>query len=210
MVIHSAGLFSSKMPQNHRIDAMYSCLQACKRWLDLWFSLPQPDVPSITLTYYVQLSHCHVTLYILQTTDEPAWDREIARTTADVLEILQRTIDRLEVMQEVYPFHGGDAEWTVFKKAAKMLRNVKANWEPTVLQGSNKAVSLPNPTVYPQQPTSMATAPMERDGNVMMSGMGPMTGPNMGDPNTAAAFDPTALDFSNMSWMAEGFIPWEF
>ncbi|KAF4122963.1 hypothetical protein GMORB2_6511 [Geosmithia morbida] len=237
MTIHSTGLFSAKVPQTLRIDAMYSCLQACRRWLDIWFSIPHQEVPGMTLVFYVQLMHTQKILYFLHTTDEPAWDKEIARGTADILEVLDRTIQRLVEMQEAYPLHGGgDNDWGLYAKAAKMIRSIKATWEPAVLQASGRANHLsvsnqnpdqnrnPNPNIY--RPTSMQmpsngsdhTGTSGRDSAMMMSGMGAPIGggPHLAVHNAAAAAaaaaefsDPTIMDFTDFSWMVEGCIPWD-
>lgn len=81
---------------------------------------------------YFQYARALVTLYRLSVLEDPAWDRNMVRNTANILEILDQLsycmktcADSLNVRQE---------EWNIFERGAKMNQSIKQGWEPKLME----------------------------------------------------------------------------
>lgn len=207
--IHSMGLFKPNIPEAQRVDSLYSCLRSVRSWYDIWFSIPLSEMPSLPFATYIQLSGTQVALYRLTTTEDPAWDKEVLRTTADLLVILDRTIDRFEAMSTTYPFTTGedDCVTTVFGKATKVMKNIKASWEPALTQSLN-GQSLLTPNSHGSNAAAAAA------GNMQIGAPGQIPlGPGgtvLDNTDPALAGPPITMDFTDLAWMTDVFGPWEF
>lgn len=207
-----------------RIDSMYSCLRAVRSWYEVWFSIPLLDIPGLPYSIYTQLSQTQVALHRLTISEDPGWDKELLRNTADLLVILDRSAGRFEEVGRVYPQEPGEDCQTIWSKAVKILRNIKATWEPSLShilsagvvgglptpnsQGTSANVPGAGPNAAGSHPTNVRTAQPGPGGNVPGQGMVVDSGnPN---PNPNAVLDPAAVDFNDLAWMTDVFGPWEF
>jgi hypothetical protein len=191
---------------------MYSCLRAVRSWYEIWFSIPLIDIPGLPFSIYTQLSQTQVALHRLTTSDEPAWDKELLRNTADLLVILDRSAVRFEEVERVYPQEPGEDCQTIWSKAVKILRNIKATWEPTLSQslsaghggGSGGVGGLPTPNSH------------DAAGNVAGAGRGGAPHAGQAPGGQGMVVDNTAnvladpVDFNDLAWMTDVFGPWEF
>lgn len=202
------GLFKTTMPEGQRIDSLYSCLRALRAWYDIFFSIPLAEIASLPFSVFIQLSQTQVALYRLTTTDDPAWDKGVLRDTADLLVILDRTIERLEAVDTAYPMKTTDEDGTIFTKAMKIIKNIKASWEPALAQHLG---GLPTPT---DSATAAAAGASNGAGGPMAmgGGVGPATmapgGPGMPHANSGYVA-PMAMDFTDLVWMTDIFGPWD-
>ncbi|KAH7002074.1 hypothetical protein EDB80DRAFT_867093 [Ilyonectria destructans] len=184
----SVGLFMQSIPARQRIESMYSCLKAVRAWYDNFLSMPLNEVPGSPFSVYVQLSQVQVALYRLTTSEDPAWDKDLVRNTADLLLLLDQTIDMFVRLDGVYHLKAAEGEETIYVKGAKIMRNIRTSWEPAI---SRHLGGIPTPN------------------SQGMANPQPM---DVGD-TTPATFnlpDPSAVDFSDLTWMTDVFGPWEF
>ncbi|KAF7542206.1 hypothetical protein G7Z17_g11789 [Cylindrodendrum hubeiense] len=129
-----------------------------------------------------------VALYRLTTSEDPAWDKDLVRNTADLLVLLDQTIDMFVKLGNIYHLKADEGEETLYVKGAKIMRNIRTSWEPAI---SRHLGGIPTPNsqgMSNPQPIDVADA-------------------------TQAAFnmpDPNAMDFGDMTWMTDVFGPWEF
>lgn len=200
-------LFLPIMPENQRIDTLYGCLRAVRGWYDTFFAFSPSEVPSMPFSIFIHLNQCQMALYRLTTITDPAWDRELVRNTADLLPILDRTAALFEEVNTAYPSRKGEGEagGPLFAKAVHIIRNIKAAWEPTLTQsmgnlptpnsqGAHAAATAHSAVTPGQGPVSMNAAPAAtmNDVNPMLTG-------------------PGTMDFaSDLGWMSDVFVPWEF
>ncbi|KAG9251605.1 uncharacterized protein F5Z01DRAFT_663171 [Emericellopsis atlantica] len=205
VMINSLGFFKPSVPEAQRLDSMYSCLRAVRGWYDVWFSIPMTDIPGLPFALLVQLSHVQVALYRLSTSDDPAWDKDVLRNTADLLLILDKIIERFEAMQTVYPMKTGkdDAESTLWCRATKIIKNIKASWEPTLTQNysSNNSNSNNSNPGFPTPNSQGHGVPV--NGGGIPIGMGHTMDPSLPDPTAG-------MGFVDLPWMMDMFGPWEF
>ncbi|KAG5787903.1 hypothetical protein H9Q69_013033 [Fusarium xylarioides] len=188
--INSVGLFMQNIPVNQRIESMYSCLQAIRSWYDVFFGIPPEDVPGAPFAIYIQLSQVQIALYRLTTSEDPAWDKELVRNTADLLVLLDQVVEFFTRLDSVYKMKTSEGEETVFVMGAKIMNNIRISWEPTLSRHLRNASSIQtNQGAGPPMPTppppSTAQASMD------------MVNINM-------------IDFGDVTWMGDVFGPWEF
>lgn len=179
----------TNFPGAQRIDSMHSCLRACRAWYDLFFSLPAPEMPGLPFAFYVEMSQTQVALYRLTTSEDPDWDKEILRNTADLLSILDKTTEKCMEAAELYPVETEDEEGTLFTKAAKIMRNIKASWEPALAQHLG-GLPTPNSQVMANSSSVIEQVPLVEAENAVMG-------------------DPSSIDFTDLAWMTDVFGPWE-
>lgn len=136
IVIHEVAIQTPSLPnapELHRLESLCTSLQASKSWLDIWLSITPEQYMGIPFTMYFQFSRALVSLYKLSTLDDPAWDRNMVRNTANVLEIL----DRVQYMMKRCADHlavPSELEWNIFEKAVKMVQSIKQSWEPKLME----------------------------------------------------------------------------
>ncbi|KAM6519451.1 hypothetical protein FALCPG4_013083 [Fusarium falciforme] len=186
VLVNSVGLFMQTIPMNQRIESMYSCLKAIRAWYDVFFSIPPEDLPGAPFALYIQLSQIQVALYRLTTSEDPAWDKDLVRNTADLLVLLDQVIELFTRLDTIYPLRAMMDEDSLFTKGAMIIRNIRSSWEPIL---SRHLGSTPS--------SSSQVVPSRAR----------MT------PNPAQTFmnlpDPNLLDFGDITWMSDVFGPWE-
>ncbi|KAG8425819.1 hypothetical protein J3459_009651 [Metarhizium acridum] len=196
-LVHSIGLFTEQgIPEPVRINSMYSCTKHAKAFYDIFFAIPAAEVAGLPFAAYVEMSHMQANLYRLTTVEDKAWDKDILKVTADLLSLLDKTIELFYRVDEVYPIRTDDHDGTLFTKGAKILRNLRASWEP-ILAPYLRDVALPTPKSQGQA-VSTAINAMDEAGThegLIVDGVA--------DPSTV-------LDLSDMTWMSDIFGPWDY
>lgn len=178
------------IPVNQRIESMYSCLQAIRSWYDVFFGITPEEAPGAPFAIYIQLSQVQIALYRLTTSEDPAWDKEFVRNTADLLVLLDQVVEFFTRLDSVYKMKTSPGEETVFVMGAKIMNNIRISWEPTLSRHLRNASSIPTnqgagPPIPTPPPPSTAQASMD------------MVNINM-------------IDFGDVTWMGDVFGPWEF
>jgi hypothetical protein len=176
------------IPVNQRIESMYSCLRAIRAWFDVFFAVPIEEVAGSPFPIYIQLSQVQIALYRLTTSEDPAWDKELVRNTADLLVLLDQTVDFFTRLDSTYKIKVSAGEETVFRMAAKIMRNIKTSWEPTL---SRHLGGVPSSSTN-QEAVQLIPAP------------------NPPDHQSIDMATVNMMDFGDVTWMSDVFGPWEF
>lgn len=58
----------------HRVTLLYSCLQAVKSFVNVFFAIPVSDYQGLPMTFYAQITHTMGTLHLLSTFNHPDWN----------------------------------------------------------------------------------------------------------------------------------------
>ncbi|KAF4988706.1 hypothetical protein FGRMN_9599 [Fusarium graminum] len=185
--INSIGLFMQTIPVNQRLESMYSCLKAIRSWYDVFFGIPLEHFQGSPFAIFIQLSHVQIALYRLTTSEDPAWDKDLVRNTADLLVLLDQVIDFFMQMNSAYKMKVNEGEETVFVAGARIMRNIRNTWEPTLSRHLGGASSLSTNQGAVQPISTQLSAQPTMD----------MTNVNM-------------MDFGDVTWMSDVFGPWEF
>ncbi|CAF3463849.1 unnamed protein product [Fusarium graminearum] len=186
--VNSVGLFMQNIPVNQRIESMYACLRAIRTWYDVFFSIPAEEVAGVPFAVYIQLSQVQIALYRLTTSEDPAWDKEVVRHTADLLVLLDQVIEFFTRIDSVYRMKASAGEETVFLMGAKIMRNIRNSWEPIL---SRHLSSVPLSTENQRAVQSMPAQNPQDQQSIDMAAV------NM-------------MDFGDITWMSDVFGPWEF
>lgn len=184
--VQAIGLFSEKpMPDEARVNGLYQCLMTIRAWYDAFFRLPLVEIPSLPFHTYICLSTMQVMLYRITTCEFSMWDKSIVRSTADILEIIDRTVEVFQNVPAVYPLRDDDEIGNLYTNGARHLKNLRATWQPMVARHLGN-LPTPNSQVMGVSPAGAATA-----------------------LNETLLGEDQATDFNDISWMADIFGPWE-
>ncbi|CAG9990119.1 unnamed protein product [Clonostachys byssicola] len=209
--IHSTGLYSQSLTDTpygvdaQRIDSMYGCVRSIRGWHDLFFSLPINELPGLPFSCFIHLFQCQVSLYRLATTEDPAWDKDMMRHTVDLLEFLDQAHDRFQQLNQVYVLKTGPGDETLWQKGCKIMRNIKAMWEPALASAALGGLPTPSSQGFSGL-GSGSVAGMPVPGPVHNSGAAAAMG---GDKNPLLP-ENGPMDFNDMAWMTDVFGPWDF
>ena len=185
---------------------MYACLTSARAWYDTFFGMPTIEVPGVSFGFFIQLSQTQTALYRLTISDDPAWDKSVLRNSADILDLLSRCIVRFEEVDHAYPQKpGGEGEETLFTKAVKIMKMLKANWEPALRQSLWGGMPTPRSLTHSTGPPSTLGSVPATTGSTMEAHATPM----VVDPNPTLT-EPGSVDFNDITWMTDVFGPWEF
>ncbi|KAM0403632.1 hypothetical protein ACHAO7_000292 [Fusarium culmorum] len=170
--VNSVGLFMQNIPVNQRIESI----------------IPAEEVAGVPFAVYIQLSQVQIALYRLTTSEDPAWDKEVVRHTADLLVLLDQVIEFFTRIDSVYRMKASAGEETVFLMGAKIMRNIRNSWEPIL---SRHLSSVPLSTANQGTVQSMPAQNPQDQQSIDMAAV------NM-------------MDFGDITWMSDVFGPWEF
>lgn len=187
--IDSVGLFVLGIPTMQRTESMYSCLKAVRELYDMFLRIPPEDLAGYPFALYIVLAQIQIALYRLTTAEDPAWDKELLRSTADLRHLLEMTIEKFNKIETAYPIKFTPGEDTVFMKAAKIIGNVRTSWEPALSRYLGGAPATDN-----QNELAMG-----RREELARTGQTPMP-----------ISDPNFVDLGDMAWMTDIFGPWEY
>ncbi|KAJ5579581.1 uncharacterized protein N7459_005566 [Penicillium hispanicum] len=90
-------LSSNNIPDFQRVEYLYASLNTVKSAIDSVFTIPSIEYVGISFPYFTQLARYIAVLLRLSTINDPTWDTNLARSTIDVLQVMDRLID---VMQQ--------------------------------------------------------------------------------------------------------------
>lgn len=79
-----------------RLKCLTSCLQSLKVWFDNFFNIPVASYPGLPFSVVSQIVRCLGLLYHLSTLDEPGWDKDNVKATADIVDIITRVATNME------------------------------------------------------------------------------------------------------------------
>jgi hypothetical protein len=187
MLINTAGVFGRNSTMVDRAEGMYACAKSIRAWTDLFFAAAETELGGLTFLFFIEMCHTQLTLYRLNAADEPSWDKNLIRHTADLLSILDRTADKFLVAASIFPLDG-DEDGNMFIKGAKLMRVLRQTWEPVLMQHMG-GLHTPNSQVMARGAPSTHTH-MVHNPQVMMDAA-------------------PSLDLSN-AWMLDVFGSWDY
>ncbi|KFA62819.1 hypothetical protein S40285_03813 [Stachybotrys chlorohalonatus IBT 40285] len=188
ILIHLPSTLKADVPNTQKIESMYASLAAMRSWYDIFFSIPATEMMALPFSFYVDLFKVNVSLYRLTTSEEPGWDRKILQGTADLLVVLDQSIEKFQQAIPICNIQADDEEEPLFARASRILRSVRNNWEPLVAQSLG---GLPTPNSQAVASSDIYAPQAPGNSNSMMP-------------------DPSSMDSQDYAWMSDVFGPWEF
>lgn len=110
----------------YRIETLYGCLNAIRSWFDIFFTIPPADYVNFTFSVFSQLFRCLMALYKLSTIDNPTWDTNLVRKTADLLPILDQLVLNLRRVDRDAGLDEDSAEGSAFCRTADKYDSMRA------------------------------------------------------------------------------------
>ena len=137
-----------------QVECLYACVESVKSWFEVFFTIPPNAYIGFPFSIFSQLVRCLVTLYKLSTLDDPAWNKNGVRKTADLLLIFDQVINNMEQVSALAGLDNSDSvEGDVFSRTAKMFRSIRPGWEAILVGPVGPLVStspnLPNANETP-------------------------------------------------------------
>lgn len=113
--------------------------------------------------------HCLATLYRLSTLDDPAWDKDGVRKTADLLLILDQVINNMEQVATLAGLDNTDSsDGDVFSRTAKRFGSIRLQWEAKLRPEDLLVSTISDPPNADEMSPSEALALNFQDNDWMM------------------------------------------
>lgn len=119
----------SSTPDFRRVESLYACLRSIRSWFDVFFTIPVAEYIGFPFSIFSQMSHCMTALYKLSTLEDPAWNKDMVRNTANVLSILDQIITNMKRASILAGLEDDDTADTLFKKALKVVSSLRLGWQ---------------------------------------------------------------------------------
>ncbi|OJJ06457.1 hypothetical protein ASPVEDRAFT_87756 [Aspergillus versicolor CBS 583.65] len=154
LTLHESALSNASIMSKNlnfqQLEYLYGCLEATKSWFNLFLTIPPAEYTGFPFSIFAQMVHNLVVLYQLSVFEDPAWDVNTVRQSANVLSILSTVI---ESMSQVASLAGleGESDSDIFSRVAKMYQSVLMGWEEKMgpeslpLSSMQSTQSLPEP-----------------------------------------------------------------
>lgn len=83
-------------PGFQRIGCLYACLNTVKLAFETFFKIPLVEYYGISFPFFTQLARYLIVLSKLSTLNDPRWDNKLARSTVDVLQVIDQLINNIQ------------------------------------------------------------------------------------------------------------------
>ncbi|KAK9319612.1 hypothetical protein V1517DRAFT_310580 [Lipomyces orientalis] len=121
------------------IECLYSCLQAIKSWFDIFLKFDPSEYLGISMSVWKQLGGKVFLLYRLMALDDPAWDRDLVRRTANLSQILDQITTNLQHVAATAGWkHQLPGQEDVFLQSTKVIGMLKA-WAESIPDANSGA-----------------------------------------------------------------------
>ncbi|KAJ5538119.1 hypothetical protein N7494_007598 [Penicillium frequentans] len=80
----------------HRTDRLYECLNTVKLAFENFFQIPLVEYSGISFPFFTQLARYLIVLSRLSTLNDPNWDASLARSTVDVLHVIDQLLSNIQ------------------------------------------------------------------------------------------------------------------
>jgi hypothetical protein len=138
-VVLSKTLVLSNGPNFHRLESLYTCLQATKSWFDIFATFSPALCVGFSMSIFAQLAHCLVALYRLSTLEDPDWDRSLVRETLNFSYVLDQVVKKVAQVKIVVGLdHGSPEDNDVFSETARRISSIKAWWDAKLVEDSSE------------------------------------------------------------------------
>jgi len=112
-----------------QLEYLHACVKSIKSWFDAMFALPFTSFVGSPFSICSQLVYCIITLQRLATLDDPAWDKEAVRKTADPLLILDQIINNIEQVATLAELNNDSTKGDIYSRLSKMFASMRSAWE---------------------------------------------------------------------------------
>lgn len=115
---------NNNMLSFEHLDFLWRSVRAIKSWMDGFFTLPPFECTGFSFIHTAQMARCLVVLYRLSTYADPAWDCQAVRNTIDLLLVLDRVADKMELISNEAGEHSTN---DLYMQLSRTMRRFRAN-----------------------------------------------------------------------------------
>ncbi|KAL4780056.1 hypothetical protein BJX76DRAFT_361179 [Aspergillus varians] len=83
-------------PGFQRIECLYACLNTVKLAFENFFRIPLAEYSGLSFPFFTQVARYLIALSKLSTLSDPGWDDNQARSTVDVLQVIDQLINNIQ------------------------------------------------------------------------------------------------------------------
>ncbi|KAF2493509.1 hypothetical protein BU16DRAFT_541190 [Lophium mytilinum] len=147
---------SSNNTDYQEVECLYASLRSLKSWLDIFFTIPPARYTGLPFSVFSQFMRCLVVLYRLSALDDPLWDKNVARNTYGVADVLRMVATNL-LASDVYP------------RYAETFDATRERWEAKLAALSSAPVRVPAVPMMPMTDLEMPNISMDLPENWWVS-----------------------------------------
>ncbi|KAF2795193.1 hypothetical protein K505DRAFT_302533 [Melanomma pulvis-pyrius CBS 109.77] len=146
VMIHEIALFQLPSASFYRtfdfrrFEYLHNCVPAIKSGLDNFLSLDSDEFRGSNFSIMLQFSHSIQVLHRLSCLQNPGWDRDLIRSTANVLSYLEQVAARMDQAHEDWKLETNSEEITVYTRGAQLLRLAAPMWAASMEKADADAV----------------------------------------------------------------------
>ncbi|KAH6712134.1 hypothetical protein BKA61DRAFT_80314 [Leptodontidium sp. MPI-SDFR-AT-0119] len=138
--LYEAGLCKSRsnndtMSSFARLKLLCSCLEACKSFFEVFFSIPAADYAKLPMPTWPTVKYCITNLLSLSTFEHPDWNLAQVRGTIDFVTTMGLAVERLENVSSI----PGNEKIDMFARTGKMMGRVKVFLEGKIFSQAQTA-----------------------------------------------------------------------
>jgi hypothetical protein len=122
VALYTMALPTPSTVDHKRLDHLYACLVAIKKFLDVFVTLEPATYACFSATHLCQTAHTFTTLFRLSILDCPGWDRASVRGMADIVAIAEKVSQRTRQASEAT----GNDSFLIMATAMDKMRTVWA------------------------------------------------------------------------------------
>ncbi|KAK0284183.1 hypothetical protein LTR35_005898 [Friedmanniomyces endolithicus] len=124
------------VPLRSHLDDLYRCIDAIKRFIDVYFSIPIDDYLLVPFSVFGQFAHAFIVQTKLASLEVDGWDLKTLHESLNFLNVIDEAAARFEAVAKGSP-DGLQIKNEVFHKWAHRLRWMKQVYEAKFSPGQN-------------------------------------------------------------------------
>ncbi|KGO68317.1 hypothetical protein PITC_066750 [Penicillium italicum] len=113
---------NTSAPSFQQIGYLYTCLNTVKLAFENFFNIPLVEYSGLSFPFFTQVARYLIVLSKLSTLNDPSWDNNLARSTVDVLQVIDRLIHNI---QRAKAADGEDCTGGPLDKSTRIFTSVR-------------------------------------------------------------------------------------
>ncbi|KAK3361646.1 hypothetical protein B0T24DRAFT_642079 [Lasiosphaeria ovina] len=144
------------VPDAERLTLLADCLRTARIFFDYFFTIEPAEYRGFGFCIYTQVSHFISSVYRLSMIDDPDWDRDMVRSTIDIIDVMDHVAAQFErVAADAGILNDRPDGGNLWTYTARATETIRASWEPIFRPKTSSDV---DPSDAPGGPENFDTA----------------------------------------------------
>ncbi|KAJ5501837.1 hypothetical protein N7453_006654 [Penicillium expansum] len=139
-------------PSFQRIGCLYACLNTVKLAFENFFNIPLVEYAGLSFPFFAQLARYLIVLSRLSTLNDPSWDNNLARSTVDILQVIDQLINNI---QHAKVADGEECTGGPLDKSTRIFTSVRTWCATKLAEGGVEGVHVGNTGFQPDGNSGM-------------------------------------------------------